>query len=192
MIIRLVNADDKDEWLRCRRALWPDSDLAELEQELAAIWADRAKEPVFVAERPDGRLGGMIEVSLHETAEGCTTTPVGYIEGWFVDPDVRGQGVGRRLVEAAEAWAREQGCQEMASDTELAYPISPLAHLALGYEETAVPLHYRKRLLADFPVTARNRLKRLPERALYDQETVYAILDAGLFCHVAFVQEGQP
>lgn len=45
---------------------------------------------------------------------------------------------------------------------------------------------------ADFPVTARNRLKRLPERGLYDQETVFAILDAALMCHVALVQEGQP
>jgi uncharacterized protein len=47
-------------------------------------------------------------------------------------------------------------------------------------------------LLPDFPTTSRNRLKRLPERAVYDQETVYEILDAALICHVALVQEGQP
>jgi uncharacterized protein len=33
---------------------------------------------------------------------------------------------------------------------------------------------------------------RLPERARYDRETIHAILDEGLVCHVAFVADGQP
>jgi aminoglycoside 6'-N-acetyltransferase I len=145
--VRLVRESEFDEWLRLRQALWPDSAASELREELAAIWARREYEPVFVAERLDGSLGGMIEVSLHETADGCTTSPVGYIEGWYIDPDLRRQGVGGRLVAAAEAWAREAGCREMASDTEPRYPISPLAHRHLGYEETETPLHYCKKLL---------------------------------------------
>ena len=42
------------------------------------------------------------EASVRPLADGCTTQPVGYIKGWFVDSDVRRQGVGRKLVEAAE------------------------------------------------------------------------------------------
>lgn len=45
---------------------------------------------------------------------------------------------------------------------------------------------------ADFPKTAVNRVKRTPERGRYDRKTIYAILDAALVCHIAYVVEGQP
>jgi nitroimidazol reductase NimA-like FMN-containing flavoprotein (pyridoxamine 5'-phosphate oxidase superfamily) len=38
----------------------------------------------------------------------------------------------------------------------------------------------------------RTTVKRLPARGVYDRETVYAILDEGLVCHVGFVFDGQP
>ena len=40
--------------------------------------------------------------------------------------------------------------------------------------------------------TPRTRVKRQRERARYDRETVHAILDAGLVCHVGYVIDGQP
>ena len=43
-----------------------------------------------------------------------------------------------------------------------------------------------------FPVTARTRLRRLPDRGSYDREVAYRILDEGLVCHVGIVQDGQP
>ncbi|WP_245606073.1 GNAT family N-acetyltransferase [Thermus amyloliquefaciens] len=76
------------------------------------------RQAAFVAE-VEGRLVGFVEVSLRPYAEGCATRPVGYLEGWYVAPEWRWQGIGRALVEAAEAWARARGCQEMASDAEL-------------------------------------------------------------------------
>jgi aminoglycoside 6'-N-acetyltransferase I len=45
------------------------------------------------------------------------------------------------LVEAAEKWASEQGCREMASDTNPDYPVSPAAHAALGYLEVERYFH---------------------------------------------------
>jgi aminoglycoside 6'-N-acetyltransferase I len=42
---------------------------------------------------------------------------VGYIEGWFVYEALRNRGIGKELMRAAEDWAREHGCREMASDT---------------------------------------------------------------------------
>lgn len=45
---------------------------------------------------------------------------------------------------------------------------------------------------AAFPQTERTRVHRLPQRASYDVETVHAILDAGLVCHVGFVEDGRP
>ena len=40
--------------------------------------------------------------------------------------------------------------------------------------------------------TERTKLRRLPERGVYDRETVHAILDEGFICHVGFVVDGQP
>jgi len=40
--------------------------------------------------------------------------------------------------------------------------------------------------------TDRTRVRRAPKRAAYDRDTINAILDAGLVCHVAFAVDGQP
>jgi nitroimidazol reductase NimA-like FMN-containing flavoprotein (pyridoxamine 5'-phosphate oxidase superfamily) len=40
--------------------------------------------------------------------------------------------------------------------------------------------------------TTRTRVVREPQRAVYDRETVYAILDEAFLCHVGFVADGQP
>ena len=70
----------------------------------------------------------------------------GYIEGWYVDPDVRRQGIGRALVEAAESWARSKGCRQMASDAELWNEVSHRAHGALGYQKTGRLMLFKKDL----------------------------------------------
>lgn len=146
MTVRLVQAQDHSEWLRLRMALWPDCPLADHLNEMATYLADPDTFAVFVAERPEGGLCGLLEVSLHPFAYGCDTQPVGYLEGWYVDPDMRRQGIGKALVAAAEAWARAQGCVEMASDCELDNTLSLQAHLAIGYEEVERLIHFRKPL----------------------------------------------
>ena len=143
--VRRVQAEDRPEWLRLRQALWPNHLPAELENEMAKIAVD-AEQPVFVAERPEGGLCGLLEVSIRKEAEGCTSDRIGYLEGWYVDPDLRQQAVGSKLVAAAEAWAISQGCTEMASDTTPDYPISPKAHASLGYQEVQRTIHFRKEL----------------------------------------------
>src|SRR5262245_58128563 len=40
--------------------------------------------------------------------------------------------------------------------------------------------------------SARTRVRRLPARGHYDRETVHAILDVGLICHVGYIIDGQP
>ncbi|MFI5230126.1 MAG: GNAT family N-acetyltransferase [Gemmatimonadales bacterium] len=106
---------------------------------------------VFVAERADGGLAGFVEVGARAYADGCDTSPVGYIEAWYVDPDVRGTGVGRALVAAGEAWARALGFREMASDALIENDVSHRAHRALGYAEVEHLVLFRRELA---PTTA--------------------------------------
>ena len=44
----------------------------------------------------------------------------------------------------------------------------------------------------DFVHTERNKVKRLSQRAQYDKETIYRIVDAAPICHVGFTQDDQP
>lgn len=148
VIICRATPSDYEEWLRLRRALWPDTSVEEHRQEMAGFLREDAEMVVFVGGRPDGRLGGFVEAGTRPYAEGCTTSPVGYVEGWYVDPDLRRTGVGRALVEAAEAWARERGLREMASDALIDNEVSYQAHLALGYREVERIICFHKDLQA--------------------------------------------
>jgi aminoglycoside 6'-N-acetyltransferase I len=143
--VRPVRETDRPEWLRLRRLLWPDCP----EEDHAAETAAYLRGPdlaVFVAEQDGGGLGGFVEAGLRREAEGCGPGPVGYVEGWYVDADLRRRGVGRRLVLAAEDWARGRGCTDMASDADVGNAVSRAAHAHLGYEEVNRLAHFRKPL----------------------------------------------
>ena len=143
--IRRATPDDRPDWLRMRQTLWPDEIEYLTFEEMDDLLADPLT-PVFLAVRPDGSLGGFIEAGTRKYAEGGYTSPVGYIEGWYVDADLRGQGIGRALVQAAEDWARSIGLTEMGSDTWLDNEGSIRAHGRLGYEETERLVHFLKKL----------------------------------------------
>jgi aminoglycoside 6'-N-acetyltransferase I len=147
MHIRTARIEDADAWTRMRTALWPDG-ADDHRREIDAYFAGSRHDPamVLVAEL-DGELAGFAELSLRSHAEGCSTSPVAYLEGWYVSAETRKRGVGRALIEAAEAWGRSQGCTEFASDTEVDNAPSAAAHAALGFEETGVVRCFRKMLL---------------------------------------------
>jgi aminoglycoside 6'-N-acetyltransferase I len=144
MLLRPLEAGDASRWLPLRQALWPDLPRTQLEEELTLIVTDERQ--VAIGAFEGARLVGFVELSLHPHAVGCCTRPVAYLEAWYVESVNRRRGVGRRLVCAGEAWARAQGCRELASDTWLDHATSQAAHLALGFAETTRLVHYRKAL----------------------------------------------
>jgi aminoglycoside 6'-N-acetyltransferase I len=143
MFIRPANRDDRGSWLRMRDALWPAEDHG---YEIDRYFAAEVREPLEVLIAFDADAIGFIELSIRPYAEGCETDRVAFVEGWYVEPAARGTGVGAALILAAEAWARAQGCTEIASDTEADNVSSAAAHRALGFEETAVLRCFRKPL----------------------------------------------
>ena len=78
--------------------------------------------------------------------EGTETSPVGYLEGIYVRPLCRGQGIARLLVETCQQWAIQAGCREFASDCELTNEESRKFHLAVGFEEANRIICFTKKL----------------------------------------------
>lgn len=112
--------------------LWPENDLPALTAEMEEIIQDGA---VFLAEE-DGVAIGFAQCQLrHDYVEGTETSPVGYLEGVYVQAAHRRRGVARALLAACEQWARAQGCREFASDCELTNAESLLFHLNMGFIE---------------------------------------------------------
>jgi aminoglycoside 6'-N-acetyltransferase I len=127
------------------KALFPTDNDDDHTIDMAAL-LERPDAAVFIAVRSDGSPCGYVEAATRSYADGCSTSPVGYIEAWYVDPDVRREGYGRALLEAAEAWAVEQGYREMASDALLDNDVSHEAHKRSGYVEVDRVITYRKPL----------------------------------------------
>jgi aminoglycoside 6'-N-acetyltransferase I len=149
--IRLAQLSDRDQLVRLREALWPKSSAEKHAGELTLILEGKALVTmpliILVAEASNRVLAGFLEVDLRSHADGCNPSrPVGYIEGWYVAENHRHRGIGRKLVDVAEEWARSQGCVEIGSDTWVDNEVSQRAHEALGYEVVDRCVHYRKTL----------------------------------------------
>jgi aminoglycoside 6'-N-acetyltransferase I len=145
--VRRLRETDIGEWLRLRKMLWDGSSDEEHKAEMMDIYEHTETQLVLVAEVGGGRLGGFLEASIRPFVEDCHSEQVGYLEGWFVEPEFRRSGIGGALVREAENWARAHGSTEMASDAEIGNEMSLKAHLNLGYEETSRLVHLRKDLV---------------------------------------------
>jgi aminoglycoside 6'-N-acetyltransferase I len=143
--VREFEAADWQEWQRMRCALWPDASAAEHAADMDA-WLLRSDTVVVVCARASGGLCGFAEAGSRLYADGCRTSPVAFLEGWYVDAGSRRSGIGRALLEAVEAWARARGFQELASDALLDNHPSHRAHEHLGFIEVERAVRYRKSL----------------------------------------------
>jgi len=149
--VRRARVSDGTELAKLWVLLWPDASLDDHLAELGAILSTGTTRTVPMVIRVShddaGTLTGFLEVGLRSHADGCDPDrPVGFVEGWFVTKRLRQQGIGRRHMRAAEEWARQQGCREMASDAWIDHDESQRAHQALGFEVVDRCVHFRKTL----------------------------------------------
>jgi aminoglycoside 6'-N-acetyltransferase I len=146
LTVRAYARGDRAELARLYRAMFPDPDV-DADAELSRLEAQLPERTgLFVLARRDGTLGGFLEVGTRPYAEGCDSSPVGYVEAWYVEAALRRRGCGARLVAAAEAWTRARGLVELASDTLIDNLVSIDAHRRLGFDEIERIVCFRKRL----------------------------------------------
>lgn len=139
-----VDAQDED-WLTLREMLWPDSTREEHAAEMARVAEEPFRFGQFVARDAAGARLGFAEVSLRtDYVNGTESSPVAFIEGLFVLPHARRQGVAGALMTGIVAWARARGCRELASDALLDNTGSHAMHAALGFSETERVVYFRR------------------------------------------------
>jgi GNAT superfamily N-acetyltransferase len=97
-----------------------------------ALLLGRADALVLVGEDPSGEIVGYLLATSHPAFH--ANGPVAWVEEVMVAGRARGTGVGRRLMAAAEAWARARGAAYVALATRRAAPF----YQALGYYDSAV------------------------------------------------------
>lgn len=147
MQIRETADTDDPDWLALRSAFIPEIDPSEQPGFLARFAQQSAGFTAFVAYAGDGEAVGFAEVSIRtDYVNGCRYRPALFLEGIYVDPAHRGQGVARALCQAAGEWGRQHGCREFASDVYLDDHDSLAAHAGLGFEETERVVYFRKDL----------------------------------------------
>ena len=102
---------------------------------------------VFFIKFTDGTAVGFAQCSLrHDYVEGTCTSPVGYLEGIFVEEYFRHNGYAKELLLACQNWAKSKGCTEFASDCEITNTDSLAFHLSLGFEEADRIICFTKKL----------------------------------------------
>lgn len=144
--IRAATESDRAEWGRLRRALWPDCKGARAELEMREQLSEPKKFGVLVIDCGDGRLGGFAELALRDGVDGAKRETTAFLEGWFVEAELRGKGWGRKLIVAAERWAKARGMVELASDAESDNAVGIAAHRALGFRETFRVVQFLRRV----------------------------------------------
>ena len=125
--------------------LWPHHGREEMQAELAAIMAK--DDGAFFLAQDGERFVGFAQCQLrHDYVEGTDSSPVGYLEGIYVEDTHRHQGAAKDLLAACEGWARAKGCGEFASNCELENTESLCFHLKVGFTEANRIICFVKKL----------------------------------------------
>lgn len=134
MRITSVTVDQFPIWKRLRQAVFTGFDPEFHDEEMQwLLESDQAE--CFLAWSNDNEPIGLLEMSLHNFVDGCIGSPVGYIEGIYLEPDHRGTGLGRRLIDFAAEWAKSKGCRHLATDAEIDNIEAQAFYRKIGFSE---------------------------------------------------------
>jgi aminoglycoside 6'-N-acetyltransferase I len=143
----IVKATSKDSLELAKMAIkmWTEHSLTELAKEFEDII--EYKEAAIFMLMVDNQAVGFAQCQLrHDYVEGTDTSPVGYLEGIFIEQEFRHRGYAKELLAKCEEWAREKGCTEFASDCESDNDESLKFHLNTGFTEVNRIICFKKQL----------------------------------------------
>lgn len=114
--------------------MWDSHSVSELVADFSEI-ISKGKTQFFLKYIKDTPVGFAQCQLRYDYVEGTRTAPVGYLEGIFIREGYRNKGYAKELLSACEAWAKQNGCQEFASDCEIDNTDSFHFHKAMNFTE---------------------------------------------------------
>lgn len=143
----IVKATSKDSLALAKMAIkmWSEHSLDELAKEFEET-IDCEESAIFML-MVDNQAVGFAQCQLrHDYVEGTDTSPVGYLEGIFLEQEFRHRGHAKKLLAQCEEWAKNKGCTEFASDCESDNDESLKFHINMGFTEVNRIICFKKQL----------------------------------------------
>jgi len=137
--VRRVGPEDAEAVAELNSALGYPATVEEVRGRIVALTASQA---VFVACR-DEKVVGWIDVALTSHLQ---SRPFALIGGLVVKEGLRGQRIGKRLCEEAEAWSRAQGVDVVRVTSRSTREDAHRFYLRDGYTEVKMSRVFEKRL----------------------------------------------
>lgn len=145
MVIRKAISEDAAIVAGLAIQMWESNTMEELTQEFFQCM--NQNDSIVFLSIWDGQAVGFAQCGLrHDYVEGTGSSPVGYLEGIFVMEKYRKRGIAKELLKNCQKWAKEQGCEEFASDCEITNEASLRFHLNVGFEEANRIICFTKKL----------------------------------------------
>ncbi|MGN0485907.1 MAG: aminoglycoside 6'-N-acetyltransferase [Acutalibacteraceae bacterium] len=144
-MIEKATLRDMESVARLAAKMWDGSSVDELMAEFQdMLHSDDSA--VFVY-KVGSSVVGFAQCGLRcDYVEGTGSSPVGYLEGIFVEENFRGKGYAKALLRQCELWAKARGCSEFVSDCELGNDDSFRFHLKCGFVEAGRIICFTKKL----------------------------------------------
>ena len=144
-MVKAAGMEDLDAVAHLAVLLWPEHTFDALKNEMQALI--RSKHAVIALYVFQNSAVGFAQCQLrHDYVEGTSSSPVGYLEGIFVDASHHGRGIAKELMQYCEEWARGHGCMEFGSDCEIENTQSLQFHLKAGFTEANRIICFSKKL----------------------------------------------
>lgn len=140
-------AEEKDIRIVSEKAskLFNESDVEKLENEFYRLLKD--ENSIIYVKILDDKIIGFAQCGLRfDYVEGTDSSPVGYLEGIYIDDSYRNKNFAKDLVGHCENWAKSKSCIEFASDCEYDNLNSYKFHLSIGFEEANKIICFTKKL----------------------------------------------
>ena len=144
-MIRKADKNDLEELANLAVLMWKESSISEL---IAEFSDDISKsESCLLLKFENDTLIGFAQCKLrNDYVEGTNSSPVGYLEGIFIKEGYRNKGYAKELLNECEAWAKDNGCKEFASDCEIDNLGSIRFHKAMDFTEANRIICFTKKL----------------------------------------------